>query len=388
MSHVRPLDAASLLPALYEAAADDSLWQPALESAADALGASDLHYFILDKRGRGLRFYETAGRVPRSSSLKYFAEWAPMDEHAQIIHRADVGRTIASQLVFDEDYLRRDPFLNEFLIPLGVHWGVGAKLLETPDTLVILGLHRGDGDDPFDADELSRVYAFVAAMAGPAALHASFRAVRASLDATRAMADTFATGLIVTDAEGRLLFANAAGDAVLRAGDGLTIRRGRVAARDPGTQPALTAAIASAAALATRRTAPDAGGMLVSRGAIGDPLRVGIWPLLPDSAAGPRAGAPRVLMTVNDPTDGTKPDIAAFAAMYGLTPAEADVAERLAEGMPLSEMVERRGVLMSTLRSQLGAVFAKTGTSRQADVVRLLSQLSLRRRRPERPQAK
>jgi DNA-binding CsgD family transcriptional regulator/PAS domain-containing protein len=389
MSHVRPVDlTAALLPALYDAAGNDALWRPALEAAADALGAMDLHYFAFDKRAGGLRFYETAGRLPRASSMRYFAEWAPMDVQAHAIHRAGVGRTIASQHLFDEAFIRHDPFLNEFLIPLGVRWGVGAKVLETAETLVILGLHRGEGDEAFTAEELARVEAFVAAMAGPATLHASFRTVRASLEASRSMVDTFATGLIVTDDSGRILFANAAAEALLSQGDGLTSRQGRVVARDPAAQSALAAGIAGAVTLAARLPGTDTGGLLLPRRAGRDPLRIGIWPLPPDSAAGPAAQDPRVLLTVTDPSDGVKPDIAAFAAMFRLTPAEADVAERLAEGMALSDMAEQRGVLMSTLRSQLAAVFAKTGTQRQAELVRLLSQVSLRRRRPERRQAK
>jgi DNA-binding CsgD family transcriptional regulator len=251
-----------------------------------------------------------------------------------------------------------------------------------------VGLHRGEGDDAFAPDELARIDAFFAAMAGPAALHASFRAVRASLEASRSMVDTFATGLIVTDAAGRILFANAAAETLLRRSDGLTSRQGRVVARDPALQSAMAAAIAGAVTLAARLPGTDAGGLLLPRGAGQEPLRIGIWPLPPDSTAGPGAQGPRALLTVTDPSDGIKPDIAAFAAMYRLTPAEADVAERLADGMALADMAERRGVLMSTLRSQLAAVFAKTGTQRQAELVRLLSQVSLRRRRPERRQAK
>jgi DNA-binding CsgD family transcriptional regulator len=60
------------------------------------------------------------------------------------------------------------------------------------------------------------------------------------------------------------------------------------------------------------------------------------------------------------------------ASVYGLTAAEAAVAVALARGEDVREIARRRGVSTETVRGQLKAVLAKTGCSRQADLVRML----------------
>jgi DNA-binding CsgD family transcriptional regulator len=55
--------------------------------------------------------------------------------------------------------------------------------------------------------------------------------------------------------------------------------------------------------------------------------------------------------------------------MFGLTPAEARLAVQLAAGNTLAEIAETNGVNISTLRAQLRAVYAKTGTSKQSELV-------------------
>ena len=58
--------------------------------------------------------------------------------------------------------------------------------------------------------------------------------------------------------------------------------------------------------------------------------------------------------------------------LYGLTPAEARLTCLLPWCSGLAELAEELGVTRSTAQTQLAAVFRKTGTRRQADLVRLL----------------
>lgn len=59
---------------------------------------------------------------------------------------------------------------------------------------------------------------------------------------------------------------------------------------------------------------------------------------------------------------------------YGLTPSEADLAVRLAQGRSLDQIRSERGVTTNTARGQLKRIFLETGTHRQADLVRLVLQ--------------
>ncbi len=66
----------------------------------------------------------------------------------------------------------------------------------------------------------------------------------------------------------------------------------------------------------------------------------------------------------------------AIAAVFDLSPAEIRTLERLLAGRTTAEMAGDLGVAVSTVRARLAAVFAKTGTSRQSELVRLAAQLA------------
>ena len=58
--------------------------------------------------------------------------------------------------------------------------------------------------------------------------------------------------------------------------------------------------------------------------------------------------------------------------VYGLTPAEAELAELLVQGRTLEQAAKIRHVTLNTTRSQLKQVFAKTETSRQGELLKLM----------------
>jgi DNA-binding CsgD family transcriptional regulator len=66
------------------------------------------------------------------------------------------------------------------------------------------------------------------------------------------------------------------------------------------------------------------------------------------------------------------PGTARLRAEFGLTKAEARLALRLAEGSSLASAAQAFNVKLTTIRSQLQQVFAKTGTSRQTELVAMI----------------
>lgn len=67
--------------------------------------------------------------------------------------------------------------------------------------------------------------------------------------------------------------------------------------------------------------------------------------------------------------------------LYGLTPAEARLALGLLQRDTPADYAERHQLSLATVKTHLRNLFAKTGTRRQADLMRLLS-LPLPARRP------
>ena len=98
-------------------------------------------------------------------------------------------------------------------------------------------------------------------------------------------------------------------------------------------------------------------------------------PLIARRAADGIPAQPDLCLT--DLYDFPVPDEDVLRAAFGLTPAEARLARGIARGDALEEVATALGIRMPTARSQLAAVFAKTGTRRQARLVAILALLAL-----------
>ena len=87
-------------------------------------------------------------------------------------------------------------------------------------------------------------------------------------------------------------------------------------------------------------------------------------------------GAALVLMLV-DPEHCPEPSDVILQQVFGTTKAEARIANRVLCGESVQEIAEATGVSVGTVRSQMKALFVKTGTHRQAELVALLTRLAM-----------
>ena len=80
------------------------------------------------------------------------------------------------------------------------------------------------------------------------------------------------------------------------------------------------------------------------------------------------------IVFIRDPDTHISIDAALLADSYALTTAETELAVAIDWGKSLAEVADRRGVSITTVRSQLYALMAKLDVNRQTDLVRLLRQ--------------
>ncbi len=82
---------------------------------------------------------------------------------------------------------------------------------------------------------------------------------------------------------------------------------------------------------------------------------------------------PVAILFIADPQRTAEIDPQRLSRIYGLSRAEARVAALLAGGKRLDDVAGTLGLTYETVRKHLKQIFAKTGTERQADLVRTLS---------------
>jgi DNA-binding CsgD family transcriptional regulator/PAS domain-containing protein len=178
-------------------------------------------------------------------------------------------------------------------------------------------------------------------------------------------------GIILVDGEARMIFANHAAEGILRTGRGMFHGRDGPRAEIPDETRRLRRIIAECAE--PRRELGAAGGRLRLSREQGLPLIVFVAPH--------RAGfgwidvvRPRAMLFIGDPEATAGVHWKWLREDFGLTPAEAAVAIEVLEADGLQATARRLRISLATARTHLAHVFDKTGTRRQAELVRLLLQ--------------
>lgn len=171
--------------------------------------------------------------------------------------------------------------------------------------------------------------------------------------------DRFEQGVVVTDLSARILFLNCAMHTLVRAGL-LHIEGGHLRGTTPGDSSTLRSIITGCVAGggSSARLMSENGQLLVAACAI-------------PAAAGLIAKS-GVLLRFTDPASVRPMDKSVLQRLFGFTPAEATLAADVLAGYDLAAIAARRGITSNTARAHLRRIFEKTGTRRQAELMRLL----------------
>jgi DNA-binding CsgD family transcriptional regulator/PAS domain-containing protein len=302
---------------------------------------------------------------PRSPSTAYYHAkdvWI-----ARALDRGILRPVVGQELISTQELVRTE-FYNDFCRRLGVHHLVGGQMPLEKELVATIGIQRPRSSPEFE-DGDKRLCGLLLPHLGRAVqlyrhIKVIHRANRAAWDAL----DSLRVGVLLVDSRGKVLFANAIADRVLRAGRGLVVRNSRLHAQDSRQDPAVQQAIADAQLAAAGRSL-QAGTVLPIRRADRQPLSLLICPA-PRNLADVFARDCGAVIFVTDPVDQRPLPEALLARYYGLTPAEARLLEALVAGARLQDYAELAGITFHTARNHLRRVFAKTDFHRQSDLVR------------------
>jgi DNA-binding CsgD family transcriptional regulator len=193
-----------------------------------------------------------------------------------------------------------------------------------------------------------------------------------------AMADTLdslSVSIFLVDADGRIMHANAAARLVLARRDVLCSVAGRLAACDAGANRILRAAFSGAA---NGNVLADAKATALTLTAA-DRIRY-VARVLPLTTGRRRRPGMDYAATAAVFVGGVVLDARSLPEIlveaYRLTPTELRVLFAIFDGGGVREIGEALGIAATTVKTHLSRVFEKTGTSRQADLVRLVAGFS------------
>jgi DNA-binding CsgD family transcriptional regulator/PAS domain-containing protein len=363
---------------VYQAAIEFERWPAALLRMSDLFGGS---MAALVKGDRATGCVSTlAVRSYPGAREDYAAHYHAHNIAWQQMAHVQPGASVVDWELFPREAARRNACYGEFLQRLDVHSLFTAILVKEGPFSAVATFGRsaraGDWDTSHRATmQLIAPHLRLAAEIGQ-------RLAGIGRIAAGPAFDALAEGVIILDGAARVVFANASAEALLSAGDGMTVRHARLCACVAADTGVLQAAIAAA----TSARGSDRSGrtFTLQRPSLKRPLTVVAAPLAVE-AAWFLAHPPAAILFVNDPEQSCAvplPD--QLRAAFGLTPTEAMVAARIFEGDGLRPAAETLGMGVTTARTHLQRIFDKTGTRKQAELVRMLARAlpNLGRRSP------
>ena len=354
---------------IYEAAARPELWRPVLHElalASNALGAQMLYH-----RPEAAALH-TASEGLDDVVQAFFAEgWNvrnPRELRAREIGVARFDVKTDADL-FTPDELDSVSFQRDFLDRYGLRWFAFFSAIPFDEVSpVILTLERPAVRPPFSPREVALLRTIVPHVqrAGQLSLAVAAAAESGLLEGL----DRMRRGGLLLDDLGRVTRVNATAERQF--GTGLSVVGGRLKARSLPADRALQAPIASVTLAPPFRQHEALDAVAVPK-TNGRPLVVQATPLV--NSARDFFQQARALVVLQDLNDRPVPEAAVLQGVFGLTPAQAVLAQGVSRGLSPTDMADQLSVSISTMRSHLKEVFFKTGTHSQSELAVLLNRL-------------
>jgi DNA-binding CsgD family transcriptional regulator len=361
---------------IYRAGSGLQPWLEPISAIARIFDAWAVQLLGVNKQTGVMSFSFESGSAPPEAPVEYLRYYHRIDPRLGRVLRKGQGEWISCEEEFDNAFVERDPFYQNYLIPMGARYLYGVKLRDDEFSTVLIGHLSKVGRSPLSKEEKD---AF-------ARLSGHFEKALNIKDALDVRSDRLSVGaellekmrqpMLLIDHHRRISYRNKSAAALLDRRDLVYEQSGLLACRDADSELALTMAVRDLGLVPSSTHGDQL--TLLDRNVVrlkrkdGRHVAATLIALRPESTMGAFGRTPQALFTVFEPGAVVDVDPYILSMTFDLTPAEARLAAGIVQGRSPEECSQTFGVKISTVRSQLMAIYGKTGATGQADLVRLI----------------
>lgn len=357
----------SLVDLIYSAATDVSLWPAVLDGISDAAGGVQTIFWATFHGAGAPPAFCSRGTAPEVLPL-YSTHYHTLNVLAEPCDRMfRTGTARYSHLAMTDGEFERSEFYNDFFGPLDMHYSCGIKIPLDGEFQGYLTSQRAKRLGPFEETEGGALETLMPHLQRSLGLHTRLAQMQSHILGMEAALDAFEHAVLGLGCDGKVVLVSREAGALLRAGDGIRISNGELSTRDAAQNAHLKAAIAEAVRCQFATSSVSASILIRRRS--GAPLQLTI---IPHRSSLPGRSALAALIFIGDPARRSPSKAALLRALYGLSPAEARIADLLAEGLTVREIADRLTASLETTRFHTKKILAKTGARRQAELMRLM----------------
>jgi len=357
-----------LVGLIYESALDPGMWRETMAVLAKQVGADTFHFLGWDSKEQAATFGVMSHDSWNDAIALYNSHYGKVDPRLELLSKTEPGTVIACHRYFDDQFVSKDEFYQDFLLSFGLRYVLGGCLSHHERADVNLALLRDPKHGPFEAEHESLLTRLMPHFNRSLRLMDQARTATQSGELVAAGQDAASLAVIAVNPAGQLLHCNRNGEALLKAAEVLWISHG-VLTCGHGAQEKDCADILGVIV----KTGRPANLLLNNSVRPDERYSVTLTPL-PKRGGFSLAGDPEGVLCLVVPLDHRRMATAQqLMQLFGLTAAEARLARALAAGDTLDAYAAESDLKLPTVKSQLHAVFEKTGADRQAALVRLIA---------------
>lgn len=369
---------------VYEAVEQPDRWRALYEQLQEAIGIKSIHVLALDKR-HGTLSYSDGANLPVQGELAYMQHYRFIDPRMPVILQRNVGEWMHCHEVLDEAFVANDPFFQEFLIPYDRRYLSACKLVETPEATVVFAAMNGAAQGPMPPEALAFMERLLPHLRRACRINLQNFVYSTQALVGHMLVNKLRQPVILMSVSGEVMHSNEAGQELLRSTELVQLEDGRLKLPRQQLEELLRAAAELEQSLKVAATEGKPGASLSAASQFrslhitGDGTPESVYAfftvLSPQSAMGTFGLRPVVMLLFYHPGSAPPIDSGLLYAVFGLTPAECRIATLLAEGLSLKQIAQVQGTQHETVRKQLRAIYQKTSTNRQPELIRLLLHL-------------
>ncbi len=355
---------------LYEAATDIDKWPAFLESATQLFAARGAQVGHTDLVNSRLSFSVVHGYDWSATHMQRYESL--MSEDPRLPHfSANPFKPVHCRMALSDDQLHASRVYQEVLSVGGVEYSLGVNLVEDSRTLTYFLVLRDRARPPFTDHDCEMMAVLIPHLNRALKLQRDLGLIEFGRNVAFDTLDSMALGIIIIDADARLKLCNQAAREILDAADGMRVVGERLVV-DGHNRDGMRARAQGVIRAASSGSPTSGEAFQIMRPSGGEPYQVLISALARSQPrfASSLLSEPLAIVYVRDPDRPEETRAEILARLYGLPPRQARLAELLASGCSLREAARLLEITLVSARQYLKLILQKTGTHRQAELVR------------------
>ena len=274
--------------------------------------------------------------------------------------------------IFGEDGWRAHKFYRQYLQPLDLRYILAANIRTADGVECAFFVCRGHDASDYSAAEKAFIAVLLPHLKRAVDLHSKLDVVESERSLYAGAMDRMLIGTVILDEGGQVLKSNGAADGMITEQDGILVSKSVLEAHCPVENRKFQKAIRLALANHLGGASASVEVMTLSRSSGKAPLSVLIRAIPLNYYAEESKRRPAVAVFIRDPVSASHTSRETVRKLFRLTRTETELAMLMADGLTLDEAAEELGIMKNTVRAHLRGIFAKTGATRQATLMKTL----------------